>query len=393
MPAPSIGNLLRCPISGDNLRTVAGEDLVRLRADIDAKHLVQLDGSPAKSSFDGFLRAHDSAIYYPVQQGVFILLPDCAMVTAAQRKTYEVHLMPAATRAVMGFYDQIGWRKTDRGVFHDADINEDFRQVSRNYIHMCHLRVNDYLPHGGKYLLDVASGPIQYDEYLTYSANFERRICCDVSLGALRAAALRLGTNGIYIQGDITNLPLKDGVVDGFVSLHTIYHVPAEMQILAFQELERVTRNGGGGVAVYTWGRHSWGTKIAAPWRAFAAMPARMRTMLRPFIPDALIKWLKRGTVPTGAETNFVGNYAASQYSFHAYDFHWYSENIAASRRWSLRVWRSVSLHFLKSYIPDNAVGRLLLVFIYTVENLCPNVFGRIGTYPMFVFKKPATTN
>ena len=37
---------------------------------------------------------------------------------------------------------------------------KDFRVVSRDYIHKCHLRVNDYLPRRGKYLLDVASGPI-----------------------------------------------------------------------------------------------------------------------------------------------------------------------------------------------------------------------------------------
>jgi ubiquinone/menaquinone biosynthesis C-methylase UbiE len=384
-------SVLRCPISGKDLRFANADEIAELRADIAKQTLVHLDGSPVGQLFNGFLRTVEGHVYYPILDNVFILLSDFAILPVAERRSYAVHLTPAATRAVMHFYDRTGWRKTDSGVFHDADINEDFREVSREYIHRCHMRVNDHLPNRGKYLLDVASGPIQYDEYLTYSANFERRICCDVSYEALKAAESRLGDKGIYIQGDITNLPLKDGAIDGFVSLHTVYHVPAEKQVLAFHELERVTRNGGGGIVVYSWDRHSWGRKVAAPWRALVELPARMRRGLRPLVPDAWVRWLRRSAVLAVADAPTV-EYAASQFSFHAHSSGWYRRNVAASGRWSLRVWRSVSVKFLENCIPDNAVGRSLLAIVYTAETIFPKTLGRIGAYPMFVFRNPSGT-
>lgn len=280
--------ILRCPITRQSLRLANAEETFRVRQDIAEKAFVHPDGSPAKERFSGFLCVADTEILYPVIDNIFILLSDFAIVPQAARERFAAFLTPQATRNVMTFYDDLGWQKTGRGVFHDADINEDFRVVSRDYIHKCHLRVNDYLPRRGKYLLDVASGPIQYDDYMTYSANFERRICCDISLAALRAAAAKLGNKGIYIQGDITKLPLQDGVADGFVSLHTIYHVTAERQLAAFGELERVTRPGGCGVVVYSWGRHAWSVKLGAPARALSRLRSRARTLLRPLIPDRL---------------------------------------------------------------------------------------------------------
>jgi methyltransferase family protein len=390
---PNIISLLRCPITGDDLHFANADDIAKMSADTATNALIHLDGTRVRDVFDGFLRTTEGDIYYPVLNSVFILLPDFAIVPEADRKSHAPHLMPEATRAVMEFYDRTGWRKTDRGVFHDADINEDFREASREYIHRCHLRVNDHLPKHGKYLLDVASGPIQYDEYLSYSANFERRICCDVSFEALKAAALRLGDKGIYIQGDITNLPLKDGAVDAFVSLHTVYHVPAEKQILAFRELERVTRRGGSGVVVYTWGGHSRGAKIIALWRALAALRARVRTLLRPFVPDAWVRWLRRGRAPLATQSYSTKKYAASQYSFHAHDFDWCRRNVNVSGHWTLGVWRSVSVKFLQSCIPDNVLGRWMLTLIYALENLFPRALGRSGCYPMFVFKKPTGSN
>ena len=128
---------------------------------------------------------------------------------------------------------------TNGGIFEDTDRFEDLRPVSKEYIHRSHLRVGKHIPRHGKYLLDVASGPVQYPEYLAYSEGYDQRICVDISFAALRAAKKKLGDKGIYIQGDITRLPLKNASVDAFVSLHTIDHVPEENQAEAFRELEQ----------------------------------------------------------------------------------------------------------------------------------------------------------
>jgi hypothetical protein len=248
--------------------------------------------------------------------------------------------------------------------------------------------VGNYLPEGGHYLLDIASGPIQYDEYLTYSDKFEKRICCDVSFEALKSAATRIGDRGVYIQCDITNIPLKDRAVDCFVCLHTIYHVPSRKQIVAFRELERVTRSGGSGVVVYSWGDHSWGTKMAAPKRALRAAPSRLRAGLRPFLPDALMTWLRGPRPASAACVQLASDESASSYCFHAHTFKWYKLNIAAAGNWKLRVWRTPGPEFLKGNISNGAVGLWLLRFLYRLENWFPALLGRIGKYPMFVFRK-----
>ena len=67
---------------------------------------------------------------------------------------------------VREFYDEIGWSRESSGYYQNARY-EDLRPVSAEYIHKCHMRVTPYFASGGKYLLDVGCGPIQYKEYLT----------------------------------------------------------------------------------------------------------------------------------------------------------------------------------------------------------------------------------
>ena len=51
----------------------------------------------------------------------------------------------------------------------------------------------------GRFLLDAGSGPVQYDEYLTYSQDYRYRVCMDLSVVALQEARKRLGEKGIYV--------------------------------------------------------------------------------------------------------------------------------------------------------------------------------------------------
>ena len=64
---------------------------------------------------------------------------------------------------VRKFYDAIGWSKESSGYYQNAHY-EDLRPVSAEYIHNCHLRITPYFKDGGKLLLDLGSGPVQYDE-------------------------------------------------------------------------------------------------------------------------------------------------------------------------------------------------------------------------------------
>src|SRR5260370_30396027 len=110
---------------------------------------------------------------------------------------------------VQEFYDNVGWGKSDDG-FSDASIYEDLRPVAAEYIHRCHQRVKQHLPDSGRYLLDVASGPVQYDDYAAYSADYERRGCAGISLPALVLAGRGLGDKGGYGAGGNPHFSFAD---------------------------------------------------------------------------------------------------------------------------------------------------------------------------------------
>ena len=85
------------------------------------------------------------------------------------------------------FYNKYGWKKYNK-IFKDAQLFEDLRDNSSEYVKKCRLRLNNYIPKRGKNLLDFASGPIQYKEYLSYSKNFRYRHCVDFSKDAITVA-------------------------------------------------------------------------------------------------------------------------------------------------------------------------------------------------------------
>jgi hypothetical protein len=96
---------------------------------------------------------------------------------------------------VREFYDEIGWMQEDDGNYQNARY-EDLRPVSREYIHKTRLRVLNGLIPTGRFMLDAGSGPVQYEEYKAYSAGYEKRVCLDISIQALREARTRIGCMG-----------------------------------------------------------------------------------------------------------------------------------------------------------------------------------------------------
>ena len=271
----------------------------------------------------------------------------------------------AIKREVQHFYDELGWKKCD-AVFSDAAIFEDLRSVTAQYQHDCHARVATHLARAGSYLLDVASGPVQYDEYLAYSSGYRRRVCVDISFLALVEARRRLGDRGIYILGDVTGLPLADDAFDGVVSLHTIYHVPAGEQEAAFKEIHRVLAPGGKAVVVYSWGRHSL-------------------LMLATVLPILACRFLSRQLRRARAGGGRQDLYA------HQHSYRWF-----ASRQWpfsyELRSWRSVGVDFTKLYVHRWLFGRAILRGTYRLEERWPQLLGIIGQYPMILIGKLAAS-
>ncbi len=141
-------------------------------------------------------------------------------------------------------------------IYEDSPKWVDFREVSSKYIRNSFTKASIFYPSSGKYLLDIASGPIGLPEYMELSNGYEYRICVDISINALIQAKInieRAGRKGIYICGDITNIPIQDNSCDMVLSQHTLYHIPKNDQFTAVNEMYRVAKEESKIVIIYNW--------------------------------------------------------------------------------------------------------------------------------------------
>src|SRR5258705_6471180 len=97
----------------------------------------------------------------------------------------------AAEDRVRNFYSTAGWEVRD-GIAEDTRRFEDLRENARDYVSKCRLRVLRHIPATGEKMLDMASGPLQYPEYLEYSKSFSKRYCVDLSAQALESAEKKI---------------------------------------------------------------------------------------------------------------------------------------------------------------------------------------------------------
>ncbi|NDJ76204.1 MAG: class I SAM-dependent methyltransferase [Chloroflexi bacterium] len=356
--------LVCCPITRQNLRLVSETDLAALNDQIVSKHLTHFDSTPVEKPLtDAFITA-DGTIVYPAEQNIAMLLPEFAIALSPDR--FAGLDVPAYHPSVRDFYDQIGWQERDDGHFEDAHRYEDLRPVAAEYVSRTILRVNDYLPERGDYLLDVASGPIQYPDYLTYSEHYAIRVCVDVSFSALLQAQQKLpASHGLYILGNIINLPFKDSAFDAIVSLHTVYHIDGDKQHAVFDELHRVLASGGKAAVVYTWGNR---TLVNLPHQVVSSVAKVFHT----FFP-----FDKEETVVFGHPPFF----------YHPHKSRWFRQ-----QRWDypfeIVSWRSVSVQSMRMLAHERLFGKHLLRLAFALEQRFPKVMATLGQYPMFVITR-----
>jgi SAM-dependent methyltransferase len=271
---------------------------------------------------------------------------------------------------VRRFYDKVGWREISEGVYQNAQY-EDLRPVSSLYIHRCHLRVNRQLIPNGKYFLDAGSGPVQYPEYLTYSRGYQFRVCLDISIVALRDARKRIGDKGLFVVGDIAHLPFRKEIFDGIVSLHTIHHVPENDYLRAYLELKRVLSEGRRAVVVNGWKESTLMRFFKYPillMERFQKKEIAIHSSEKPISK-------KKGNKPEGT---FVKKLDAENL-----------RNLLKNELTiDIKVWRSVSVRFLRAMIHPWFFGRIWLNLLYLLEEISPRFFGEKGQYPLIIFQK-----
>ena len=375
----SIEPFLRCPLTHTPLTRVPAAELDTLNGQVSAGILHHLDGSPVQTPLEAALRAENGVLAYPLVDGIYILMPHLALVLdAEQAKTYRPMLVQEKIDMV-AFYDESGWQKDGEDEFVDATRFEDLRPVSANYIAKCHARVGKYFPPTGDFLLDIASGPVQYKAYEMYSQGYKKRICADISMLALQEAKKNLGDHGVYLLCDITNIPLVDGTVDAFLSLHTVYHVPADQQRTAFAELQRVLKPGQAGVVVYSWGAQAPLMRFAGPWVKFIKQTRRK-----------IAFWRKRGSrkyIPAEKAKPVTSSGVEKPY-FNPHNYTWVQNNLRELGYTEFACWRSVSVSFMRNMIFGRLFGRQILNVLFGLESRFPRWFARYGQYPMLICKK-----
>ncbi len=267
---------------------------------------------------------------------------------------------------VREFYDQVGWSQEEDGNYQNARY-EDLRPVSREYIHKTRLRVNQHLLPSGKYLLDAGSGPVQYEEYKTYSAGYTYRVCADISITALQEAKKRLGEHALCVVADVANLPFKQDAFDGIVSMHTIHHLPMEEHRAAYQELYRVLSEGKTGVVV-----NGWGSPM-------------LMNLVEPFIQ--LGRFLTGRPVNLKKKKDIAAEDATGTF-VQKMNARWLQNELKDLFTIEIYAWRSLSTRFLRWFIRPQFGGVLFLKIAFWLENLLPRFYGKHGQYPMIVFKK-----
>lgn len=356
--------------------------LDQLRAINDAisrGKLSHADGTRVSVPMEAAYVSEGGTLAYGVKDDIALLLPALAFVLPP----HSPPRLPASAlreekKLVRDFYDQLGW-ETVGDVFVDSLKFVDLRPVSREYFRTIHQRTRAYLNPTGRFILDAASGPIPHPEQSIYSEGFDYRICLDFSLSALQAARKKLGAKGIYVLGDVTNLPLVENSVDAVISLHTLYHVPADEQKTALQEIYRVLKPGGSAVIVYSWGEGSVLMRLTSP-----------HNRVNRAIIDAvafLTGSRKRGTpdqIP-----DLQPDFQVKLYS-HMYPYSWFARELEALTPFKLACWRSVNTEFLRAYVRDWLYGKQVLATLAWLESKFPWVLGRLGQYPMFVIRKPS---
>jgi ubiquinone/menaquinone biosynthesis C-methylase UbiE len=265
-----------------------------------------------------------------------------------------------AEESVSKFYNTVGW-VTDDDSTEDAKRFEDLREYTQEYAIKTRNLLLDYIPEWGENIIDMASGPIQYPEYVTYSKNFNKRYCVDLSKDALKMAEKKIGDHGVFLHGSFFDLSIEDNFFDCALSLHTIYHMAKEKQEIAVRKLIRITKPNKPIIIIYSNPNVFWTSSL---FRKLGLMKRQRRTHID-----------KNTKVRDG------------MLYFDPHPNSWWNRfnDVAAIE---IVPWRSFGPAALKKLFPNNWIGKMMLRLLYSAERTFPKFFVKHFTYPMIILTK-----
>ena len=248
---------------------------------------------------------------------------------------------------IQKFYTTFGWKKNDNN-FEDANLFEDLRLNSREYVSNCRKRLLRYIPKRGLNILDFASGPIQYKEYLAYSKNFKFRHCVDFSKDAIKIAKKKIGRKGKFYCNDFFKIKFKKNSFDCIISLHTIYHIKKAQQKSAIKKLLLISKKDTPIIIVYS-------------------------------NPNTILSKIKNlFTNKKNIKKNIY---------FFCHPISWWYQ-FKDDAKIEFYPWRSFSSDHQKIIFPDNLIGKFFFKILFSLEQKFGNFFINNFQYYTVVLKK-----
>ncbi len=303
--------------------------------------------------------------FYPIWKNIYHLhsfysIPLLNNIAAGKSMEFD-------KQRIFNYFNQLSFHDFEgRQIYNDDDAFVDFRPLLLPYTQHGFYNCRQYLDKKGKYYVDAACGPVAYKEYIQLAEDFDYRICIDLSVNALLQAQQNLSLakqSGIFICGDLTALPLQDGIADAVLCQHALFHVQKKLQAKVIQELTRVAAPGKKIAIVYDWFYHSMFMNIALG-------PYQLYRIIR--------HWAGKG---------YARIFRKDKLYFYAYPYSWFVKN-NPGKKIECYCWRSVNIHFTRFYIHASLGGKKLIDRIWKMEKENPKRMGRLGEYPIIVIEK-----
>lgn len=352
---------LRCPITKEGLLLVQKE---------------AFGNYPIPANFGDFgnltaaLTDASGSYFYPIFDDIIILHEQYALFIGTGQD--QRGSLSFDKKRVFDYYNEVHFKVKDSlNIYEDSPKWVDFRAVSSEYMRTAFKRAAKFYPPTGTYLLDIASGPIGLPEYMTLCDGYDYRVCIDISINALIQAKINLekaGKRGIFICGDITNIPLQDQSVDTVLSQHTLYHLPKNDQKTAVNEMYRVAGPKASIVIIYGWFYHSWFMNLSLN-------VVQLYRIIRHFAGKVYVR-----LAPTKPRLYFYPHSPG-----------WFRRSFEFSDEITFHCWRSTNIYFMNIFIHERLGGQKILAKLTELEEKYSTFMSTFGEYPAIVIKKKSS--
>ena len=349
---------LRCPITKNGLELIEKDKF----SDYDLPKDYKKFGNLTIGLVD-----NSKQYFFPIFEDIIILHTHYAVYIGKNKDLRED--LSFDKKRVFDYYNEVNYKVKDSlKIYEDSSKWVDFREVSEKYLNNSFTKSSRFYPNQGDYILDIASGPIGLTEYLSLSDGYNYRVCVDISINALIQAKMNIakaGKKGIYICGDITNIPIQDNSVDTVLSQHTLYHIPKNSQKKAVNEMYRVAKLDSKIVIIYSWFYHSWFMNITLN-------VLQLYRILRHFAGKLYVRILK----------------SKPRLYFYPHSPRWFKKNFEFSEDIEFYCWRSTNKYFLDVYIHKWFFGQKILARLTKIEDKYSKFMSKFGEYPAIVITK-----